>query len=43
MTDQFYSAPSTLARLHAGPLGPYIDGFTTLLYGLGLELRYWVY
>lgn len=30
-TDQFYSAPWTLARLHAGPLGPHIDGFADLL------------
>ncbi len=31
MTDQFYSDPATLARLRAGPLGPHMDPFTTLL------------
>ena len=35
MTDHFYTTPLAQARLHAGPLGPYIDEFTTLLSGLG--------
>lgn len=31
MTDQFFSNPAALARLHAGPLGPHIDLFANLL------------
>ncbi|NJL26629.1 MAG: tyrosine-type recombinase/integrase [Thermoanaerobaculia bacterium] len=31
MTEEFYSAPSTLAELHAGPLGSHVDAFAALL------------
>ncbi len=31
MTDQFFSNPAALARLHAGPLGPHMDPFASLL------------
>ncbi len=31
MTDQFFSTPAALARLHAGPLGPHMDLFASLL------------
>ncbi len=31
MTDRFFSNPAALARLHAGPLGPHIDLFASLL------------
>ncbi len=31
MTDQFFSTPAALARLHAGPLGPHVDLFASLL------------
>ncbi len=31
MTDQFFSNPAALARLHAGPLGPHVDLFASLL------------
>jgi site-specific recombinase XerD len=31
MTEQYYTAPRTLERLHSGPLGSHIDGFAALL------------
>ena len=31
MIERFYKAPWTLARLSAGPLGPHVVGFATLL------------
>ncbi len=31
MTDQFFSTPAALARLHAGPLGPHVDIFRAVL------------
>ncbi len=31
MTDQFFSNPAVLARLHAGPLGPHMDRFAGVL------------
>ena len=31
MTDQFFSTPAALARLHAGPLGPHMDLFASQL------------
>ena len=35
MTDQFYTNQQVLDRLHGGPLGSYIDGFTAWLYEQG--------
>ena len=31
MTDEFFSSRAALARLHAGPLGPHMDPFASLL------------
>ncbi len=31
MTDRFFSNPAALARLHAGPLGPHMDLFASVL------------
>jgi len=31
MIDSFYSAPRTLKRYRSGPLGPYLDGFASVL------------
>lgn len=35
MIERFYKAPWTLARLHAGPLGPHVDAFTVVLLEYG--------
>ncbi|MCP3957940.1 MAG: site-specific integrase [bacterium] len=35
MLDQFFSNPAALARLHAGPLGPHMDRFASLLWQRG--------
>jgi site-specific recombinase XerD len=35
MTDQFFTDPGALQRLHAGPLGSYVDAFTARLAGQG--------
>jgi site-specific recombinase XerD len=35
MTHQFFSCPKVLQRLHAGPLGDYIDGFAQTLVAKG--------
>jgi site-specific recombinase XerD len=37
MTNQFYTNQQVLDRLHGGPLGPYIDGFTAWLYEQGYK------
>jgi site-specific recombinase XerD len=39
MTDQFFSTPATLARLHAGPLGPHMDLFASQLSETGYAKR----
>ena len=35
MTDEFFSSPAALARLHAGPLGPHMDHLASLLWQKG--------
>ena len=39
MTDHFFSCPKVLQRLHAGPLGVYMDGFARLLKEQGYARR----
>ncbi len=39
MTNQFFSTPAALARLHAGPLGPHMDLFASLLSKRGYAQR----
>ena len=31
MTEQFFTDPAAVERLHVGPLGPQIDSFAALL------------
>jgi len=39
MTNQFFSNPAALARLLAGPLGPHMDPFASLLSKRGFTRR----
>ncbi len=39
MTEEFFSTPAALARLHAGPLGPHIDLFASLVRRRGYAKR----